>query len=437
MRLARPLLILTLAFLTGCETASPKSPALVAAPPRQLDEADRALNAQAFDAMWERVQATYFHPKRLDEIDWANVRATYRPQVAAATTDDAARVAMNAALATLKETHFAVVAGDDRSAATQAAEAGYVGIALREPSDTDFVVYRVDLNSPAERAGVRPGWTPISIGNRGLWGCGTSDPPRSAIDTIRQIEGYERELAGQVGVRQAAVFRDGRDRERRVTLSPTTLPADRIAKLGNLPAMDLRVDARTIDGGVGYFGLSVFLDPPKVMPAFQSFINQHLNSPGIVIDLRGNPGGLGAMATGLAGFLVDRAGLKLGTMTTRDGSFDFLVNPRTPRFAGKVAVLVDGFSLSTSEILARGLQDLGRARVFGQPTPGAALPSTVTRLPNGDLFQFAVADYVSANGDRLEGAGVTPDEVVPLTRADLLAGRDVPLMAALKWIATR
>ena len=163
-------------------------------------------------------------------------------------------------------------------------------------------------------------------------------------------------------------------------------------------------------------------------------MREHAAAPGIVVDVRGNPGGIGTMATMFAGFLVDRPGLKLGTMTTRDGSADFTINPQTPHFAGKVAILVDGFSLSTSEILARGLQDLGLARVFGQPTPGAALPSTVTRLPNGDLFQFAVADYVSVNGDRLEGVGVTPDEIVPLTRVDLLAGRDAPLDAALKWI---
>ena len=52
------------------------------------------------------------------------------------------------------------------------------------------------------------------------------------------------------------------------------------------------------------------------------------------------------------------------------------------------------------EFLAGGLQDLKRARVFGRPTPGAALPSRILRLPNGDRLQYVIADYVSASGKR-------------------------------------
>ena len=99
-----------------------------------------------------------------------------------------------------------------------------------------------------------------------------------------------------------------------------------------------------------------------------------------------------------------------------------------------MAILVDGGSASTAEILAGGLQDSRRARLFGERTAGAALPSHMMRLPNGDGFQYATANYVSQSGRLLEGNGVTPDDVVPQTRAALLAGGDAPLDAALRWI---
>ena len=67
---------------------------------------------------------------------------------------------------------------------------------------------------------------------------------------------------------------------------------------------------------------------------------------------------------------------------------------------------------------------------------GAALPSQFDRLPNGDVFIHATGDFVAADGTRLEGRGVIPDEAVPLTREDLLAGRDRVLDAALAWIDT-
>jgi carboxyl-terminal processing protease len=55
-------------------------------------------------------------------------------------------------------------------------------------------------------------------------------------------------------------------------------------------------------------------------------------------------------------------------------------------------------------------------------------------LPNGDLLYHAIADFTTAKGKRLEDAGVTPDEVVPLRISALRAGRDEALEAALRWM---
>ena len=115
----------------------------------------------------------------------------------------------------------------------------------------------------------------------------------------------------------------------------------------------------------------------------------------------------------------------------------FAINPRAPHFTGKLAILVDGLSASTSEILAGGLQDLHRARIFGTHTAGAALPSVIERLPNGDGFQYAIANYISASGKTLEGNGVTPDVEVSPDAEALRNGKDVVLEAALKWIQAK
>jgi C-terminal processing protease CtpA/Prc len=82
------------------------------------------------------------------------------------------------------------------------------------------------------------------------------------------------------------------------------------------------------------------------------------------------------------------------------------------------------------------MQSLGLVRVFGQQTMGQALPALFSRLPNGDVLIHAYADFVTADGTRLEGRGVIPDQVVPLERAQLLTGRDGTLDAALAWFDT-
>jgi carboxyl-terminal processing protease len=187
-------------------------------------------------------------------------------------------------------------------------------------------------------------------------------------------------------------------------------------------------------GNTGYVRFNMFLDLVRVMSNFADAVEGCMQCDGLIVDLRGNPGGIGGMAMGMAGWLVDKPDQRLGTMYMRDATLNFVINPRAQVFEGPVAVLVDGSSASTSEIFAEGLKDLGRARVFGTKTAAAALPSIFERLPNGDGFQYATANYISEGGKALEGIGVTPDVEVKLTRESLLAGHDAVLDAALEWI---
>jgi carboxyl-terminal processing protease len=219
----------------------------------------------------------------------------------------------------------------------------------------------------------------------------------------------------------------------KATIDPDSEPRKgEPVQFGNLPTQYVWIESKRI-GAVGYVAFNMFLDIEHMMPTISSAVAECHDCKGFVIDLRGNPGGIGGMAMGVAGFFVSKPDQRLGTMETRQGALKFFINPRQPRFDGPLAILVDGLSASTSEIFAGGLQDLGRARVFGTPTAGAALPSVIEKLPNGDGFQYAIANYTSEGGKVLEGRGVIPDVVVAPTREALLAGHDPVLEAALSW----
>jgi len=147
------------------------------------------------------------------------------------------------------------------------------------------------------------------------------------------------------------------------------------------------------------------------------------------------------MVMGFGGYFVDSV-ISLGTMRSRQVSLRFVMNPRHVRndgstvtpFSGPMAIIVDPMSASTSEIFAAGMQRIGRARVFGERSAGAALPAMMDRLPSGDVFVHAVADFTDPDGKRIEGAGVVPDEITPLSEKDLANGRDTALEAAVRWI---
>jgi carboxyl-terminal processing protease len=124
----------------------------------------------------------------------------------------------------------------------------------------------------------------------------------------------------------------------------------------------------------------------------------------------------------------------LGTMRSRVSSMNFTVYPQPEPFLGKVVILTDYGTGSTSEVFAAGLQELGRAVVIGRTSAGAVLPSVFEKLPTGAVFQYAVSDYRSPKNVLIEGRGVEPDKEVSITAADLLAGRDPQLEAAIKYI---
>ncbi len=444
----------------GCQVPSERADSAEAAviearrlAARPVTEEQRQANVQSFDQIYTTIHTTYVYPDRLDEVGWEQARDELRPKVEQAQTMDEARQVMGELLGRLGESHFAVIPGEvydfsnpndaDKADAEkpdaeqpdteQPGTAGVTGFDFGVVDDT-LLVSRID------EAGldVRLGWEILEVDgteiaplvakvNDALKGSTYRDA------RLRQI--VNELLRGDIGDTVDVTFADGQGERRELTLTLVAEPGDPV-QFGELPPINVRMDTADLQDGVAYFRLSAFLDAIRVTGDFRQFVDQAIatDAPGMVIDLRDNPGGSGAMAGGLSGFLVGERGQKLGTIVFRDTPMQLIVAPRATIYRGPVAVLVNGSSMSTSEIMAGGLQDLGRARIFGTPTPGAALPSYVSLLPNGDRFQYAVADYISTSGARLEGAGVRPDDVVPLDRQSLLAGVDPQLQAAVNWL---
>ena len=192
---------------------------------------------------------------------------------------------------------------------------------------------------------------------------------------------------------------------------------------------------------VGLIRFNIWM--PVLAQQFDAAIDSLRDVDAIVLEIRGNFGGVGGMSMGFAGHFLDSA-RAIGTMHQRgQGPMKFVANPRrvdtrarsVKPFAGPMALVVDELSISTSEIFAGGLQAIGRARVFGVQTAGQALPSIPERLPNGDILYHAIANFTSPTGKDIEGDGVIPDVAAPVTRKALLAGKDPALDAAVAWAA--
>jgi carboxyl-terminal processing protease len=210
------------------------------------------------------------------------------------------------------------------------------------------------------------------------------------------------------------------------------------ADMGNVQGVPILEEHRMLEGKVGYLRFNIWLLPlmPRIEQAMIELREQGMQA--LVLDLRGNPGGVGMMVVPLARLLLSES-QSLGRMQMRAATQEFnVVAGGGEPFTGRVAVLIDERTASTSEIFAQSMRDLERVRVFGSgPSQGAALPSLIEELPGGAILQYVVADYRSPKGTAVEGAGVTPDVVVAESPADFAAGRDPVRDAAVQALAHR
>ncbi len=397
----------------------------------QLTAEQRQLNIESFEKVWTTIRDKHWE-RNPGGLDWQAIHAEYRPKIEQAASTEQARQVMRDMLARLHQTHFAIFPGnvyEDVGGAVMGG--GTPGLETRV-LEGQAVVTSIDPGSSAERAGVHPGWVVTRAGDKDL---APMIRKLQAVPELHELtleRAVEAALSGPEGGDLAVTFLDGDGRQRTMNLRLGP-PRGAPSRFGNLPVEYVWFESKKI-GNIGYVRFNLFLDLARVMGEFGKAVTGCRGCDGFIIDLRGNPGGIGGMAMGMAGFLVEKPDEKLGTMYMRDNSLKFVINPRAGAFDGPLAVLVDGCSASTSEIFAGGLQDLGRARIFGTKTAAAALPSAIEKLPNGDGFQYAIANYISEGGKALEGNGVTPDVTVKLTRAALLAGRDPVIDAAVEWI---
>ena len=332
-----------------------------------------------------------------------------------------------------------------------------IDIAIVEGEPT---VLRVTPGLPGARAGILVGWRLISVD--GFSVADALRPIRNELASEKNIDsprarqlraalafGGGEMLTGEAGSRRIGIFADASGAEQRVEIVLETAPLGS-TKFGNLPAFPIEVESRVVeipvDGAkpirIGVISFNIWMTAAS--EAIDRAVDALRSCDGIVLDLRGNPGGLGAMSMGIAGHFL-REPASLGSMIGRSNTLEFYASPRKVSVDGKrvrpyatkpLAVLIDGRSASTSEVFAGGLQDLGRARVFGETSAGMALPAQATTLPNGDVLLHAVADFVTSKGTRLEGRGVLPDETAAPTRDALLHGNDAALTAASQWIKT-
>jgi carboxyl-terminal processing protease len=412
---------------TGVPTEVVPSP-----PPETIGAAARE---RAFDFVWSTINERY-HDASLNGVDWAAARTRYKPVALAARNDDAFWDTLDRMTGELKDAHTRVDS-PKRAELRKHDESISLGFSFA-PIEGKLAVTGVNPESDAWWAGVRSGMTLVSIEAEPAWQAYERLMAETRMDSTersRHQRALRRLLSGEEGTSVDFTFEraDGTRFEAKLARR----------KFGTRAGAFHRI----LPSGFGYLRLTQWT--LGVMPRVLEGLDAIAKTPGIVIDLRGNPGGsIHAVNALLSRFFPDRT--ELGRSTTRSGrpvalffgSIEIIklkntVEGNKDAYTGPVVILTNASSASGSELFAGTMQAVGRAAVVGEPTCGCLLGFLgYTRIPGGGELAYSEVGFVMANGKRIEGEGVIPNDVVVAAIADLRLNRDRALEEAQDMLRT-
>jgi carboxyl-terminal processing protease len=261
---------------------------------------------------------------------------------------------------------------------------GFGGVGLTvEEEGSKFLVTEVMPQGPADLAGVRP--QDRIVGIDGVPTAGKSQ--EAVVDALRGPVGRPVELA---------VYRPGlgQEREFRIKRRLIVVPTVTAAR----------------DGGILVFRIASFNESTARIVAKTLRAARHAGPPlsGVVLDLRGDPGGLLGQAVALADIFVDKGPIAraIGRNPASRQYFAAAGDAIAPKLP--VVILIDGNSASAAEIVASTLQDVGRAVVVGSASYGKGTVQTVLRLPNRGELILTWAFLITPSGYFLNLHGVVP-----------------------------
>jgi carboxyl-terminal processing protease len=289
----------------------------------------------------------------------------------------------------------------------EARPGGYsgVGVVLDLEVRPPMVVEVID-GSPAQRAGLRRGDLIMEIDGRST----LTMPPEEVIGRLRGLPG----TSVVVRVRRSGA-------EWTVTL---------VREL-----IGLRQTAFRLWGAVGYLRLEEFAAGAGEEVAAVTAELQRRGARGLILDLRGNPGGFLDEAVAVASVFLQQGTVAI--LVGREGRRSRLdASPGGFKFTGPVVVLVDGRTASAAEMVAGALADAGRP-VVGKRTFGKGTVQELRRLPGGAVLQLTVARYLTPSGASVEGRGILPQVEVETEEATFGTDDDRVIQTARRWLETR
>ena len=367
----------------------------------ELVNHEHVSSQKLFDNVWSAVKNNYYDPS-MNRQSWSRWKEHYHGKIK---TDEDAKVAIDTMLASLDDPYSRYMDKAEYNDQNTSLNSKITGIGVNIASVSGKVqIINVMDGTPAQAANLQAGDIILDINGKEVNGLPLSD-------VANLVRGPEN------------------------TIVQLTILRNKVKFIKKVMRKEIKIKTvkSSVDKNIGYIQISSFLGT-STPNEFMDAVEKTKETQGIILDLRGNTGGLLPNAIFIANLFIPDGNIV--SIVGRDNyRFDIYAQDTEFEIDKPMIVLVDGASASASEILSGALKDYKRAKLLGTKTFGKGMVQKIMPLPNETGLNLTIAKYLTPSGSDINKKGISPDIEVKLTAEDVKNRKDIQLETAKKILS--
>ncbi len=367
----------------------------------ELVNHEHVSSQKLFDNVWSTVKSNYYDPS-MNHQSWSRWKEHYHGKIK---TDEDAKVAIDTMLASLDDPYSKYMDKAEYNDQNTSINSKITGIGVNIASVSGKVhIINVIEGTPAQAANLQAGDVILDINGKEVNGLPLSD-------VASLVRGPENTIV------ELTILRN----------------KDKFVKKVMRKEIKIKTVKSSVDKNIGYIQISSFLGT-STPNEFMEAVEKTKNTDGLILDLRGNTGGLLPNAIFIANLFIQNGNL-VSIVGRDDYRYDIYAQDTEFEIDKPMIVLVDGSSASASEILSGALKDYKKAKLLGTKTFGKGMVQKIMPLPNETGLNLTIAKYLTPSGSDINKKGISPDIEVKVTMEDIKNRNDVQLETAKKILA--
>lgn len=370
---------------------SPNNAALLKSEP---DKSIQLEPKELFNETWSLIKTSYWDDE-LNEKNWSRWKKHYGDKIK---TEEDAYIAINSMLASLNDPYSKFLNKNEFEEQNSTIDSKIYGIGVNIASAAGKIyVINVIKGAPADVGGIKAGDMILKINGNDVKG-----------DNLFQAANY---IKGSLNsLVEIEILRGNEKLTKKIKRAEIKIKT---------------VEAEALTKDIGYIRIISFISSSTPIEFIEA-LNKLDDTKALILDLRGNTGGLFQNALFVANIFLDRGDIV--RVIGRNGhNSAYVAENKDYVYDKPLAVLVDGESASASEIVSAALKDNNRALIIGTKTYGKGVVQKVYSMPNNMGLNLTIARYLTPSGRDINKKGIEPNYRVEITKADFENNNDSQL----------